>query len=93
VSDTISGRSVHKAAGYFHFHPGVRLEETTSGDWMIFLSQGNRLRMVGRNGLRLKREEGKCAPEFGKSISRPVLVWRIEGQLPIRAAVDIFEEQ
>jgi hypothetical protein len=49
--------------------------------------------VVGRNGLRLKREEGKYAPEFGKLISRPVLVWRIEGQLPINAAVDIFEEQ
>lgn len=93
VSDTISGRGIHRAAGHFHFHPDVRLEETAAGEWAIFLPQGNRLRMVGRNGLRLKREEGKYAPEFGKSVSRPVLVWRIEGLLPISAAVDIFEKQ
>jgi uncharacterized heparinase superfamily protein len=93
VSDTISGRGIHRAAGHFHFHPDVRLEETAAGEWAVFLPQGNRLRMVGRNGLRLKREEGKYAPEFGKSVSRPVLVWRIEGLLPISAAVDIFEKQ
>lgn len=93
VSDTISGRGVRKAAGYFHFHPDVRLGETAAGDWTIFLPQGNRLRLAGRNGLRLKREEGKYAPEFGKSISRPVLAWRVEGRLPLGAAVDIFEEK
>jgi uncharacterized heparinase superfamily protein len=93
VSDMISGRGIHQAAGYFHFHPGLQFGETSAGGWTISLPQGSGLRVVGRNGLRLKREEGKYAPEFGKLISRPVLVWRIEGQLPINAAVDIFEEQ
>jgi len=59
---------------------------------MIFLPQGTRWRMVGRNGLHLKREEGEYSPEFGKSTVRPVLVWRIEGRLPIDAVVEIFEE-
>jgi hypothetical protein len=91
VSDTISGRGVHSAAAYFHFHPGVRLEEV-EGDWRIHLPHGNRLRLVGQHGLRLKREEGEYAPEFGKSITRPVLVWRIEQRLPVTAGIRIFEE-
>ena len=93
ISDAIFGRGIHQAAGCFHFHPDVRLEETTDGHWTIFLPQGNKLRIRGQNGLRLTREKGEYAPEFGKLISRPLLVWRIEQQLPISAAVDIFEEQ
>ena len=92
VSDSISGAGNHQAAGHFHFHPGTRVEEGTTGDWMIFLPQGTQWRMVGRNGLQLMREEGEYAPEFGKSIARPVLIWRIEGQLPIAAVVEISEE-
>lgn len=92
VSDSISGTGNHQAAGRFHFHPGTRVQETTAGDWMIFLPQGTRWRMVGRNGLQLTREEGEYSPEFGKSTVRPVLVWRIEGQLPIDAVVEILEE-
>ena len=92
VSDSISGTGNHLAAGRFHFHPGIRIQETTAGDWMIFLPQGTRWRMVGRNGLQLTREEGEYSPEFGKSTVRPVLVWRIEGQLPIDAVVEILEE-
>ena len=92
VSDSISGAGMHRATGHFHFHPGIRVQETTTGDWMIFLPQGTQWRMVGRNGLQLTREEGEYSPEFGKSIVRHVLVWRIEGQLPIEAVVEIFEE-
>ena len=83
---------MHRATGHFHFHPGIRVQETTTGDWMIFLPQGTQWRMVGRNGLQLTREEGEYSPEFGKSIVRHVLVWRIEGQLPIEAVVEVFEE-
>jgi uncharacterized heparinase superfamily protein len=93
VADSISGTGIHRAAGHFHFHPGIRVEEGANGDWMISLPQGTQWRMVGNNGLRLKREEGEYALEFGKSIARPVLVWRIEGQLPIAAVVEIFEER
>ena len=93
VSDSISGTGNHQAAGHFHFHPGTRVQETTAGDWMIFLPQGTQWRLVGRNGLQLTREEGEYSPEFGKSIVRPVLVWRIEGPLPIAAVVEIFEEK
>ena len=92
VSDSISGTGNHQAAGRFHFHPGTGVQETTAGDWMIFLPQGTRWRMVGRNGLQLTREEGEYSPEFGKSTVRPVLVWRIEGRLPIDAVVEILEE-
>ncbi len=93
VGDTISGRGIHQAAGYFHFHPDVRVEETTTGDWRIFLPQGTKLRLIGQNGLRLTREEGEYAPEFGKLIPRPVLVWRIGQRLPISAAIELLEEQ
>jgi len=92
VSDSISGTGIHRAAGHFHFHPGIGVVETTTGDWIIVLPQGTRWRMVGKNGLSLKREEGEYAAEFGKSIARPVLVWRIEERLPIAAVVEIFEE-
>jgi len=30
VSDSISGTGIHRAAGHFHFHPGIRVEETTT---------------------------------------------------------------
>jgi uncharacterized heparinase superfamily protein len=93
VSDTVLGAGIHRAAGYFHVHPGVGLEEGTAGGWTILLPQGGRLRVAGRNGLRLRREEGTYSPEFGKSIPRPVLVWRVEGRLPIGAEVDVFEER
>jgi len=93
VNDTISGRGVHRAAGYFHFHPGVRLEEQPSQGWTVHLPGGTRLRLIGKNGVRLKREEGSYAPEFGKSIARPVLVWRMEGSLPMSAGIEIFEER
>ena len=93
VSDTILGRGVHRAAGYFHFHPDLRLAENTVGGWKIILPQGVILRIVGHDGLRLEREEGRYAPEFGKVLPRPVLVWRIEKDLPMSAAVEIFEER
>lgn len=93
VHDTISGHGIHQAAGYFHLHPDVRLEETTAGDWIVLLPDGCKLRMRAQNGLRLTREEGEYAPGFGKSIRRSVLVWRVEQRLPISAAVDIFEER
>ena len=92
VSDSISGTGSHQAAGRFHFHPGIRVEETRTGDWMILFPHGTRWRMAGRDGLILKREEGEYSPEFGKSTVRPVLVWRIEGPLPIDAVVEILEE-
>jgi hypothetical protein len=92
VRDTVLGRGAHRAAGYFHFPPGIRLEESPMGGWKIILPQGGVLRIAGRDGLRLTREEGKYAPEFGKVLSRPVLVWRIEKDLPIGAAIEIFEE-
>ncbi len=93
VSDSISGTGIHRAAAHFHFHQGIRVEEGTTGDWMIFLPQGTQWRMVGKNGLQLAREEGEYAPEFGKSTVRPVLVWRFEGRLPFAAVVEIFEER
>ena len=93
VHDTISGHGIHQAAGYFHFHPGVRLEETAAGDWIILLPGGSKLRMRGQNGLRLKQEEGVYAPEFGKLIPRPVLAWRVEQRLPMSAAVELYEER
>jgi uncharacterized heparinase superfamily protein len=91
VSDTISGRGFHRAAGYFHFHPDVRLEERAIGGWSIHLPQGAVLHMTGEDGLRLEREEGTYAPEFGRLVPRPVLVWRVEKELPVRAGVEIFE--
>src|SRR5262249_32150792 len=54
VSDTVSGRGAHRAAGYFHLHPGARLEEGTSGDWLIALPSGLRLSVTGKAGLRLR---------------------------------------
>ena len=92
VSDTISGRGSHRAAGYFHLQPGLRLEEGATGDWLVELARGVRLRIVGQNGLRLKREEGLYSLEFGAPMPRPVLVWRLEGELPLAATVDICEE-
>jgi hypothetical protein len=93
VRDAVLGRGAHRAAGYFHFHPGIRLEENPVGGWNIVLPQGAVLRIVGQDGLRMEREEGKYAPEFGKVLSRPVLVWRIERDLPIGTAIEIFEER
>jgi uncharacterized heparinase superfamily protein len=92
VRDAISGRGIHQAAGYFHLHPDVRLEETPRHDWLVLLPQGKPLRVRCLDGLRLLREEGTYAPEFGKVVPRPTLVWRVEQRLPLSAAVEIAEE-
>ena len=39
----------------------------------------------------LARETGWHAPEFGKSVPRPVLAWRVEQRLPLTAGVEIAE--
>jgi len=92
VSDTVSGRGIHRAAGYYHFHPDVRLEQTAPGDWAIHLQNGSTLRILGRDGVDLRQEEGKYALEFGRSVLRPVLVWRIERELPLEVTVEIAEK-
>jgi uncharacterized heparinase superfamily protein len=92
VRDAVSGRGIHQATGRFHLHPHVRLEETASRDWRVLLPEGKPLRVRGLDGLRLVREEGGYAPEFGSVVPRPVLVWRVEQGLPVSAAVEIVEE-
>lgn len=93
VSDTVSGSGVHQAIGYFHFHPDVQLEEGAEGGWNARLPDGTTLHIVGQDGLRLARQEGKYAPEFGKVVARSVLAWRVQRDLPITAGVEIFEEE
>jgi hypothetical protein len=92
VRDTVSGGGVHRAVGHFHFHPDVRLEAAIRG-WKAILPQGTVLRVVGQEGLDLERKEGHYAPEFGKVLPRPVLFWSVKKDLPIRVAVEIFEER
>ena len=54
---------------------------------------GDRVRYAGDTGtIVFVIDRGEYSPEFGKSTVRPVLVWRIEGQLPIDAVVEILEE-
>ena len=93
VRDVVSGHGIHEARGRFHLHPDVRLEETVGGDWLILMPKGIRLRMRGLDGLRLLREKGEYAPEFGRVVSRSVLLWRVARSLPLSAGVEIVEDR
>ena len=93
VRDTISGHGSHRVAGYFHLHPDIHLEEDAGGGWKVCLPGGALLRMTGRDGLRLQREEGTYAPEFGRLIPRAVLAWRVERRLPLSATVELIEDR
>jgi len=93
INDVVSGRGLHRLAGYFHLHPNVRLHEMSSGDWQIQFGEGIRLCVRGEDGLRLTREQSDYASEFGALTPRSVLVWRIEQKLPASATVTIVEDR
>ena len=83
--DEILGASEHAAIGRVPLHPDVVAQRIDESAWRLDLPDGARLRLsVEGAGVRLDAEAGRYSPEFGLTLERTVLRWRVSGALPIR---------
>jgi len=89
--DEVSGRGHHRLTGYIPIHPEVAVEQMEECHWRLKLPSGQSLILSRDSGLEFSIQEGWYSPEFGKSLRRPVLTWRLEGKLPLAAAFRLRE--
>lgn len=82
VTDRITGTGGHSVVGRFPLHPSVSVSPEPGG-CRLELAGGRvlRVRVIGPSDIAV--EEGHYAPTFGQRLSRPVLVWRHDGHLPL----------
>jgi uncharacterized heparinase superfamily protein len=82
--DELEGRLRHVVDWYVPLHPNVRVAQTEKGSWRLELPSGEALLLSCDPTIKADIEQGWFSPEFGKSMARPVLRWRIEADLPVR---------
>jgi len=82
VTDRITGTGGHSVVGRFPLHPSVSVSPEPGG-CRLELAGGRVLRVHIDGPSNLAIEEGHFSPTFGQRLSRPVLVWRHDGRLPV----------
>lgn len=82
VCDSITGEGDHSVVGRFPLHPSARSVLQEPGGWQLEMANGRMVRV--RIDAASECVEGHFAPTFGQRISRPVIVWRHHGRLPIK---------
>ena len=83
VTDSITGTGNHSVLGGFPLHPSVRSISRQPSGWRLELAGGRVIRVQLKGPSEFVIEEGHYAPTFGQRLSRPVLVWRHDGPLPL----------
>jgi hypothetical protein len=83
VTDSISGTGEHSVRGRFPLHPSVRSVSEQPTGWRVESASGRVVRVHIDGASELVTENGHFSPTFGQRMSRPVLVWRHDGRLPL----------
>jgi uncharacterized heparinase superfamily protein len=83
VCDSVTGAGNHSVIARFPLHPSVTSISRESKGWRLELAGGRVLRVLIEGSSECFVTEGCYAPTFGQRISRPVLVWRHDGRLPL----------
>ena len=83
VTDSISGTGEHSVLGRFPLHPSVRSISQQPTGWRVESASGRMVRVQIDGSSELVTEKGHFSPTFGQRMSRPVLVWRHDGRLPL----------
>jgi uncharacterized heparinase superfamily protein len=83
VTDSISGTGEHSVRGRFPLHPSVRSVSEQPTGWRVESASGRVVRVHINGASELVTENGHFSPTFGQRMSRPVLVWRHDGRLPL----------
>ena len=83
VTDSISGTGEHSVRGRFPLHPSVRSVSQHPTGWRVESASGRTVRVQIDGASELATEKGHFSPTFGQRMSRPVLVWRHDGRLPL----------
>jgi uncharacterized heparinase superfamily protein len=86
ITDWIDGDGRHEVAGVLPLHPGTGVE--TLGDRRYRLATPSDLRIaLDIDGpVRSDVRPGRFAPAFGRTVERPVITWRWDGDLPLTVA-------
>ena len=83
IIDRISGTGEHSVLGRFPLHPSVRSVSRQPTGWRVKSAIGRMVRVQIGGASELVTEKGHFSPTFGQRMSRPVLVWRHDGRLPL----------
>jgi uncharacterized heparinase superfamily protein len=81
-TDEVTGEGAHRVVGRIPLHPSVRAERLSEAAWRLALPLGESLVLTAA-GVALDQERGRYSPEFGITMERQVLVWVVEGLLPV----------
>jgi uncharacterized heparinase superfamily protein len=91
INDTVEGGGGHVLRGWFHVHPDQEVERKDEHFWRIRGPVGSLV--IAARESHLERRRGWYGPRFEGRIERPVLVWQVQGQLPIVREVTIELER
>jgi uncharacterized heparinase superfamily protein len=83
LRDEITGRGRHQTRAYMHVHPGIGVTRCGDRSFELSLLTAGRLRLEIDGPATASIEDGFLGLEFGKLVPRPVITWRMEGQLPL----------
>ena len=90
-TDRVSGGGRHAVAGRIPLHPQWRVRDR-GGALEITHEDGPTLELVTLGAARLTIERGSYAEQFGSVVERPVVVWRLEGPLPLENRLRLCEK-
>lgn len=91
IRDRIGGSGVHTVDMYWHLSPSAEVESLDGR--VAWRSEGKRFVLMLPAAVEHAIETGHCSPEFGKSLSHPVVHCRHRGKLPFEAETTINMEQ
>lgn len=83
VVESVIGEGEHCVVGRITLHPRVAPSEDEVGRIVLRDDDGAAYELLADPPVAFAREAGWFAPEFGVRQLRQVLVWRVEGALPI----------
>lgn len=86
--DELLGHGRHFVSGRVPIHPDIEVERRGEG-WLLRLPGGESLLLRSLTGEALDIEQGTFAPEFGRVLPRPVIIWRVDAELPRRARFEL----
>ena len=87
-TDEVTGEGAHRMVGRIPLHPDVTARRLGEAQWQLDLPSGTKLVLaVETAGVSLDEEQGRFSPEFGLTLERQVLVWMVEGPLPVSVSV------
>jgi len=87
-TDELTGVGVHRVVGRIPLHPSVRAARVGASEWKLALPSGENLLLTAA-GVGLDDEVGRYSPEFGITLERQVLVWVVEGSLPVSVSFQL----